>query len=155
MAKLTTQQKIEGGSSLMGGFIELIGISMQADAAKDAASFNAAEAERNAQLVREQAIEDEKQFRMAFRREQASNRARLGASGVKASGSPLAALQDNAARAEADAIAIRKRGNQRRISFLREAGRFRVQKKAIGAQSRLAMAGSVLKTGSKAAGAFS
>jgi hypothetical protein len=95
-------------------------------AAERAAKFNAAQAEKNARQAQERAIEDERAFRLSFRREQASNVTSIAASGVKLEGSPLEVLQDNAAMAEQDALKIRKYGALQAEAFRSEAQGYRM-----------------------------
>jgi hypothetical protein len=90
-----------------------------------AAKANAREAEINARLSRERAVEDERQFRLSFKREEARNVTAVAASGVKLEGSPLEVLRDNAANAEKDAQNIRRAGELERSSYLRQAQGFR------------------------------
>ncbi len=97
----------------------------QAKAARKAGKLNAADAMENARLAQERAIEDERMFRLSFKRDQGRNVAAIGASGIKMEGSPLEVLQDNASMAETDAINIRKGGEQERASYMRQAHMFR------------------------------
>lgn len=97
----------------------------QKRAAKKAAKLNAQDAEENARLAQERALEDARQFRLNFRRDQARNVAAIGASGIKQEGSPLEVLQDNAAAAERDYQNIKRGGEQQRDSYLRQARMYR------------------------------
>lgn len=97
------------------------GAAAQGNAARISANYNAMVNERNADLAREKAREDEKQFRVSIRKEQGSNIARLGASGVQTTGSPLEVLRENSRNAEQDAIRIRMGGEYQREQFLTEA----------------------------------
>lgn len=109
----------------VGTAITVYSMQEQKKAAQKAAKMNAADAEENARLAREQALEDGRQFRLSFRRDQAKNVAQIGASGIKQEGSPLAVLQDNATMAENDYQNIIRGGEQRRQSYLRQAHMFR------------------------------
>jgi hypothetical protein len=140
----------------LGTAMSVYGAVEQGKAAKKAAAMNAQEAELNAQLTAEKAAEDERQFRLSFRREQGRNQAAIGASGIKAEGSPLEVLQDNAAMAEQDALRIRRGGQIERDAFMRQAGNYRQAGRAasraagIGAAaSLLSGAGNVYSTGQK------
>lgn len=95
------------------------------EADQHAANLNARESERNAELTRQQAEEDARQFRLSFRRDQARNVAQIGASGIKLEGSPLEVLQDNNIAAERDFQNIKAGGEQRRESYLRQARIYR------------------------------
>jgi hypothetical protein len=97
----------------------------QKKAGNKAAKLNAQDAEENARLAQERAKEDARMFRVSFRRDQESNKAAIGASGVKMEGSPLEVLYDNAASAEHDYQNILKGGAQQRDSYLRQARMFR------------------------------
>lgn len=97
------------------------GQAAQGNAAQISANYNSMINERNARLSREKAAEDEKQFRVSVRKQQGSNVARLGASGVNLEGSPLEVLRENARNAEHDAMAIRFAGEQEREKYLTEA----------------------------------
>lgn len=110
----------------------------QAKAAKKAGRLNAEDAEENAKLSMQRAAEDERMFRLSFKRDQGRNVAAVGASGVKQEGSPLEALQDNAAMAERDAINIRLGGEQASAAYKRQAYMFR---SGAGAQARAAEIG--------------
>jgi hypothetical protein len=155
MAAVTTA--IVAGTGVLMSFY---GMQQQGKAAKRAGKLNAQDAEENARLAMERAKEDERQFRLTFRRDQASNVAAIGASGVRREGSPLEVLQDNAASAENDAINIRRGGEQQRASYLRQASQFRSGARAAanaaniqGAATLLSGAASTYMTG-RTAGAW-
>lgn len=117
----------------------------QKKAAQKAAKLNAQDAEENARLAREQALEDGRQFRLSFRRDQARNVAQIGASGVKQEGSPLEVLQDNVMMAENDYQNIVKGGEQRRQSYLRQANMFRQGGAAAGRAADIGSAAALLQ----------
>lgn len=125
-------------------------------AAARAGELNAHEAEENARLSRERAIEDERAFRTSFRRDEGRNVAAIGASGVKQEGSPIEVLQDNAASMEHDALNIRKFGAQTAAAYQRQANMFRETGAAgeragniAGAATLLRGAGDTYTTGQK------
>ncbi len=125
-------------------------------AARRAGELNAQDAEENARLSIARAAEDERQFRLSFRRENSRNIVNIGASGIKQEGSPIEALQDNAATAERDAQNIRAGGMQSRDAYLRQARNSRATGAAAGqaaqiqgAATLLSGAVSVSETGSK------
>lgn len=156
MAAVTTAAVVGAGVLL-----SFYGQQEQAKAAKRAGDLNAADAEENARLARLRAIEDEKQFRISFRRDQGRNVAAVGASGVRQEGSPLEVLQDNAAMAEHDAQNILALGRQQQASYLRQAQMYREGGAAaqrtgqiMGAATLLKGAGDVYSTGAKS-GAWS
>ncbi len=125
-------------------------------AAKRAGELNAQDAEENARLARQRALEDERQFRLSFSRDQGANVAAVGASGVRQEGSPLEVLQDNAAMAEHDAQNIRAGGQQQVASYMRQAQIYRAGGQAAnnaaqvqGAATLLKGAGDTYTTGQK------
>lgn len=115
MAAITTA--VVAGAGLL---MSYYGSQQAAKASKKAGKLNAEDAAENARLAREKAVEDERQFRLTFKREQGSNVAAIGASGVKQEGSPLEVLQDNVSSMEQDVINIRKGGQQQAASYLRQ-----------------------------------
>ncbi len=154
MAAVTTAV-VAGASVLMSYY----GSQQQAKAQREAGRLNAQDAEANAALAEQRAAEDERQFRVSFQRDQGSNVAAIGASGVKREGSPLEVLQDNAASAERDAINIRRGGDQQRDSYLRQANIFRSGAAAAsnatqitGAANLLSGAASTYKIGTQSGG---
>lgn len=151
MAAITTAAVVGAGALL-----SFYGSMEQAKAAKRAGQLNAKDAEENARLAMERAAEDERAFRLSFKRDQGRNVAAVGASGVRMEGSPLEVLQDNVAMAEHDAINIRKGGYQQRDSYLRQAQMSREGGRAAergayiqGAAGLLKSAGDVYGTGQK------
>lgn len=120
MAAITTAAVVGAGV-----LMTYYGMQEQGKAAKRAGELNAADAEENARLAHLRAIEDERQFRLSFQRDQGRNVAAIGASGVKQEGSPLEVLRDNASMAESDAQNIRAGGAQARASYLRQADMYR------------------------------
>lgn len=120
MAAVTTSA-IAGVGVLMSAY----GAQQQAKAARRASKLNAEESEENARLTAERAIEDERQFRLSFRRDQAKNKVAIAASGVRLEGSPLEVLQDNASAAEADAQNIRRGAAITKDMYTRQARAYR------------------------------
>ena len=104
-----------------GGLMQAQAASAQGRADAAAARFNAQIATRNAKLAKQQAVEDERKFRVSFRQDQGSNVASVGASGIELSGSAMDVLQENVVNAELDALQIRHSGELKRISFLQDA----------------------------------
>ena len=156
MAAITTAV-VAGAGALM----TFYGQQQAGKANKKAAKLNAQDAEINANLAIQKAAEDERQFRLSFKRDQGRNVAAIGASGVKQEGSPLEVLQDNNQMAENDAINIRRGGEQAREGYLRQANMYRKSGKAAGqaanissAATLLNSAGSTYQTGQKS-GAWS
>ncbi|MCA9339374.1 MAG: hypothetical protein KDA17_00510 [Candidatus Saccharibacteria bacterium] len=133
-----------------GTVAQLYGQQQQAKAAKKAANQNAENAYLNAQQAHERALEDERQFRVSFRRDTGANIAAIGRSGVKQEGSPLEVLRDNSANAERDAINIRKGGEAERRSYLRQAGGFRSEARGISRAAPIMGAATLLSGGANA-----
>ncbi len=147
MAAVTTAV-VAGAGVLMAYY----GSQQQAQAQKRAGRLNAQDAEENARLAQERAAEDERQFKVSFRRDTGSNLAAIGASGVKREGSPLEVLQDNAASAERDVINIRRGGEAQRDSYLRQANIYRQTGNAQSNATQISGAANLL---SGAAGTYS
>lgn len=120
MAAITTAAVVGAGA-----LMSFYGQQEAAKAARKAGELNAQDAEENARLAKQRAVEDERAFRLSFSRDQGRNVAAIGASGVRQEGSPLEVLRDNAAMAEQDANNIRAGGEQQRASYLRQAQMFR------------------------------
>jgi hypothetical protein len=120
MAAITTAVVATAGVGL-----SYYGQMQQAKAARRAGELNAQDAEENARLSAQRAAEDERIFRLSFKRDQSRNMAAIGASGIKLEGSPLEVLQDNASMAETDALNIRRGGEQQRASYMRQAQGYR------------------------------
>lgn len=127
-----------------GALMSMEGARAEASAASFAGRMNADEAARQAKLAEEKAIEDEKQFRLSFRRDVASNEASISVSGIKLEGSPMEVLRDNAAMAEEDAQRIRRGGDRQRDSFRRQATGFRFGAQSAKRAGRTAVAGEAL-----------
>lgn len=128
----------------LGVGMQAYGMIEQGKAAKRAAKLNAQDAVINAELARQRAQEDERQFRLNFRRDTGRNVAAIGASGVKMEGSPLEVLQDNAVMAEEDALRIRRGGQAEYESYLRQARAYRQGGAAAGRAAGIGAAATVL-----------
>lgn len=127
-----------------GTIASAIGAGQEARASARAAKNNAREAELNARLAIERAQEDERQFRLSFRRDEGRNITAVGASGIKLEGSPIEVLRDNAANAERDAQNIRRAGELERSSYLRQAKNFKRAAKDARKAGDLAIASTLL-----------
>lgn len=145
-----------GGAVLqgLGGVIQAGGALRQGEARYQAAEFNARVAEDNARIAKLQSAEEERRLRVQSRKELGRARASISASGVQLEGSPLEVLQESAANAELDALAIRHRGDLTQQAFRREAAieRFRGQNARL--NSRFQAAGLLLGAGGSIGGAF-
>jgi hypothetical protein len=109
------------GTTVAGTMMRSEGAKAQAAAMWAAAQYNAETYRKNAEIVINQAAEDERKFRTIFAKDQGKSRANIGASGITVSGSALDVLEQNARDAEVDALQIRHEGTIRAYSFNRQA----------------------------------
>jgi len=117
----------------------------------NAAEFNANVARQNAELTRQQTIEDERRFRVQTRKALGGLKTAYSASGVTQGGSVLDVLQESAANAELDALTMRHAGETKRIGFLNEAMLQDYAAKYAIKGAKINAAASLLKSGSDAA----
>lgn len=101
--------------------ISAVGAISQAVSARNAAKYNAAVAERNAVISRQQAAANEAAQRRDAFRAMGRIRAGYGAAGVATEGTPLDVLEDSAAEAELDALNIRYKGEIAAMGYESEA----------------------------------
>lgn len=101
--------------------VSAVGMISQAQSAKSAANYNAAVAERNATVSRQQAAANEAAQRRENYRAMGRIRAGYGAAGVTPEGSPLDILESSAAEAELDALNTRYKGELTAIGYQDEA----------------------------------
>lgn len=117
-----------------------------AEAQAKAFDFEAATSERNAQIVKDQALQDEATQRVMARRAIGSMAANYAASGITREGSVLDVLSDSVATAEMDSLNIRRKGDlayqgymnaasfaHYKARYTREAGAFDWMKIGLGA----------------------
>lgn len=131
---------------LISAGVTAVGALMSASAASNAAKYNAAVAERNAKIARQQAAAEEERSRLDAMRKLGSIRAGYGASGVAMEGTPLKVLEDSAMEAELDALTIRYNGELKAMGFESDAALER--KRASSAMTTgIFKAGSALLTG--------
>lgn len=109
------------GMTAAGGIMSAYSMAGQGDAERLAGEYNARINEWNAEKSKNASIEEEKRFRTAVRKEEASNVANILASGIQLEGSPLEVLRDNARMASEDAMAIRMNGFNQSNQYLMEA----------------------------------
>lgn len=132
-----------------GAGLQVLGIVSQGNAAQAAARSNAVNARRDAELARQQAIEDEKAFRNAVLREAGLNIAAIGASGLQMTGSALDALADNARQAEQDALRIRMGAEIEAVRFSRQIRAERLAGGEAGRAASLLAAGTAFRGGAE------
>lgn len=145
MAAVSTIATVAAVAGVAGNFI---GYQRQANAENVAANYNALVNEQNARLVEEKARDDEKRFRIMVRKQEGSNRAALGASGVQNAGSPLELLRSNARQAESDAIQIQLGGMIQRDQYLSEASFSRSAGRSASRAGNMGSAAQLLSGGS-------
>jgi hypothetical protein len=109
-----------------------VGAQAEAEAAKNAAKFNA-------RLATQEAAEKTARLRKIARREAAENVTRVAKSGVRLEGSPLEVLAANAANVEREAELIARENFIKQISA-------QAQAKSARMAAKLAVAGSVVNT---------
>jgi len=102
--------------------VAAVGAVSQAQSARSAAKHNAAIAERNAGLSRQQAAMNEAAQRKDAYRAMGRIRAGYSAAGVTPEGTPLDVLEDSAAEAEFDSLNIRYKGELAATGYEDEAG---------------------------------
>lgn len=142
------------GAMAAGGLMSASGSAKQGAAAQEAGIYNQVMAEENAKRAIERAKEDERQFRISVRHQQASNRAAVAKSGVKLEGSPMEVLRANARKAEEDAIAIRMSGFDQ-AQGLRNQGEMEYRRgRAAFKGGQMQAYGQLLSTGGAVAGKF-
>ena len=128
-----------GGALKMGSKIfNFAGSLLEGYASQEAHKFNAEMAERNADLVRQQALIEVGRIRRQSVKDLGQMRANYGAQGVTASGSVLDAIADAATQYELDAQLTKWQGDVM-------AANFEAQASAEKAAGRFAMAGGVLE----------
>lgn len=128
----------------LGTGLNALGQLEQGQAQQDAAEFNAQIAEQNANEVTKFYGEEERRFRIIARKQLGSARVALGASGIRAEGSPLDVLEESAANAEMEAQSIRYEGEVKRRDYLQQAQAERLRGRAAVRSSRYGAASSLL-----------
>jgi hypothetical protein len=102
---------------LAGAAVSAYGAVSQANAQKQAATFNAALNERNALVATQQSTAEAERIRRSASRVQGSMVAGLGASGLTLEGSALDALGDSAAQAQLDIETVKYRGKLQAMGY--------------------------------------
>lgn len=106
---------------IMATSMQAVSSMQQANAASNAASFNASQSRINADIATKQAAQDEQSFRMMNQKQIGQSRTAYGASGVGLEGSPLELLSSNAALMELDALRIRQGGANKAQGYYSDA----------------------------------
>lgn len=138
---------VAGALMLGGAGMQVMGQMREGAAAEASANFNAAQYEQQAREVEKKTFEDVRRFRIARRKDQASNRAAVAASGITMSGSALEIIRENARNAAADEIQMKLEGRRRadearaNARFARMSARNARKSAEIGAAATLLSAG--------------
>ena len=112
--------------------------------AKDAAEFNAKQAEVDAQLARNQAAFEERNFRAGVDRLLGQQRAGYAKAGVQLTGTAALVQEDSTMQAEMDALMIRYGGVIRSNGFRTQAALQRLQGASAQTQGFMNATGSIL-----------
>ena len=116
----------------LGGVVSAVGAQAEAEAAKNAAKFNA-------RLSTIEAAEQSERVRAIGRQEASNNVTRIAKSGVRIEGSPLEVMAENAANLE------RQLQNIERGNFIKQISA-QAQAKSARTAAKLAVAGSIAST---------
>ena len=132
---------------ILGGITTAASNIMKGDAEKEAADFNALQAEQDAGLTEQKYQEDERVFRVNTRQELGGIRAAYGASGVSSSeGSAADVLASSAANAELDALKLRHEGVVKAIALRDAAKQMRRTGQAAQTSGYVSAVGSLFST---------
>jgi len=104
-------------TSLIGTGVQAYSSMKQGQAAEQAANYNANVARQNAIAAKNQAVEDERSFRVQTRQALGDIRSGYAASGVTLEGSPEDVLYQSASNAELDALKIRHGGELKAMGY--------------------------------------
>lgn len=136
------------------GAVQAVSSIKQANAAQEAAEFNAQTAQQNAQLAREKGVEDERIYRIQSRKAMGEIQSGYAAAGLSLEGSPSDVLAEAAANAEHDVLKIQQGASLQATMFEREAGQQRKKGGYAMTAGYLGAAGSLL-SGAAQYGAYS
>ena len=134
--------------------LELWGQYSEKRAAERAAHFNAAIDEQNAAAARAATNWAIARHRYDVRRLLGAQRARYAISGVRLEGTPLLVMQETAAQAELDEIAMRYQGRLREAGFMNQAAMSRFEGKARSQAAKIGMFKTLLTEGPETASKF-
>lgn len=107
--------------SLVSGVVSAIGAIQQANAAADAADYEAAVKERNRRAILAQTDTETEDKRRDNRRQIAAIRTAYGASGLALEGSPLDVLEDTMIEQETEVERVRYSGKMKAMGYGEEA----------------------------------
>jgi len=106
----------------VGTGMEVYGQIQAGRAAEKTAEYNAALARRDADIEKQRAEFEEAQHRRRVGRFKGRQQALFAKAGVQLEGSPLLVMEETAAEAELEALAIRRGGEIKASRFMAEAG---------------------------------
>jgi hypothetical protein len=138
--------------AIAGTVMSAVGAIQQGNAAKKAADYNAAIADRNATIATQQAAADANTSRSVNARRLGAMRAKYGSSGVQAEGSVLDVMADSAAQAELEALNITYKGDLAAQGYGETATLNRMQGKNARTSGYLNAGSALLLGGAKASG---
>lgn len=141
-------------AQIAGAAMSAIGQIQQGNAAKQAASFNAAIASNNAIASRQKATADAARQERESRLRAGAVGAARGASGGTAAGSALDLMESNAAQEELDRLTILHGGDLQAAGFESDAAVQRMRGSAAQKAGRLGAASTLLIGGARASGSF-
>lgn len=119
--------------------------------AKEAADFDSSIKSAQGQEALQEGQENERRARLQSRYQIGGERAAIGASGVKAEGSPLEVLQNSVSNAELDALTIRHQSQLKAWSYEQGAAASQMEGRAAQSQAGFGAAGSLLSGGASLA----
>jgi hypothetical protein len=102
---------------LLGGAIEAMGAVQELESQAQASDYNAAVAEQNKVISKQQAQEDARRLEIEGRKVQGTISANLGASGINREGSAMDVLEESAANAELDRLSVIYAGDVKSQSY--------------------------------------
>ena len=134
---------------MAGTTVQAVGSMKQAAAAENAASFNRVTAMQNAELASQQAMEEERSYRILARKQLGDMRANYAASGISLDASAQDILEESAATAEMDALRIKHSGKLKALGYTNDAALYKMQGDAARQQGSISAAGTLLGGGAK------
>lgn len=135
---------------MAGATVSAIGEIQQQGAIKKQSESNARVAEDNARITRQQAVQDERKFRVQASKQLGDMRANYAASGIDISqGSPIDIIEESARAMEFDAALIKAGGEMKAKSFEYEAATERYRAKQAETNANMGIASSLLRGASQ------
>jgi hypothetical protein len=135
---------------MAGQAVQAVGSIKAANAAQDAAEFNAQQAEKNAALTREQAADNERTYRINSQKDIGKMQAGFAANGLSLEGSASDVLAEAYATSEFDVQKIKHGASLQELSYKQQAEAERKKGGAAMTGGYLSAAGTLLSGGAKA-----